>query len=164
MDRSAYLKSYETGLRHYCNYENGLARGQAGKKYNSVCEGPEAAAFRTGYEDGLVQYCNYDNGFERGRNDNSFNDVCQGGIGVDYRAGYQDGQAEYKIRQDYERFEKRIERKRAAIEDVSHRLAESSLDTKERDRLRYKKKRLLKELRDLQWQFRSFKRKYDLDW
>ena len=164
VDRSAYLSAYENGLGHYCTYEQGLARGRLGKIYNTVCEGPKAADFRTGYENGLVQYCNYDNGFERGVRGEGYNKVCSGGFAVDYRAGYDDGRAEYEIRREYERYVERIDRKKNALEDVSHRLASSTLDEKERERLRYKKKRLLKELRDLQWRFRAFKRKYHLDW
>ncbi len=120
------------------------------------------------YETGLTYYCTYDNGFERGRNGSSYNTVCDGPDNTmraaDFRAGYDAGYGEYELRQRFTRYETDIDDLQAELQDVKDRLGDPALAADEKKRLHKKKKRLRDELEDLRWNFRDFKRKYDLHW
>ncbi len=116
------------------------------------------------YETGLSYYCTYDNGFERGRNGSSYNTVCDGALAADFRAGYDAGYGEYELRRTYARFEADIDNTQAELRDVKDRLDDPAIEPGEKKRLHKKKKRLMDKLEDLRWNFRDFKRKYDLHW
>ncbi|NNC37983.1 MAG: DUF2799 domain-containing protein [Hyphomonadaceae bacterium] len=55
-DNRAYIDNYEAGLRTYCTYERGFARGKNGDNYNQVCSGELARDFAPGYDEGRVIY------------------------------------------------------------------------------------------------------------
>lgn len=116
------------------------------------------------YETGLTHYCTYDKGFERGRNGSGYNTVCQGQMATEFRAGYDDGYSEYQLREQYRKYESEIADTENELRDVKDRLADPAIPLDEKNRLAKKKKRLSRELEDLRWDFRSFKRKYDLVW
>ncbi len=119
--------------------------------------------YLSSYETGLTHYCIYDKGFSLGENGNSYNSVCQGDGAVQFRAGYDDGYAKYELRKKYNAFEYDINDLEEKIEDIRLELAEPDLTEEDIKRLRRDKKRFISELSDLKWDFRDFKRKYDLD-
>lgn len=123
----------------------------------------DRSAYLSSFETGLIHYCTYDKGFELGKDGSSYNSVCGGQLADAFRAGYDEGYSEYEIRKKYDKFESDIEDTEAEIQDVKDRLADSAIEPDETDRLRKKKKRLLRDLEELRWDFRSFRRKYDLD-
>ncbi|MCF6220183.1 MAG: DUF2799 domain-containing protein [Robiginitomaculum sp.] len=126
--------------------------------------GVDRSAYLSSYEAGLTYYCTYDKGFERGKDGSSYNAVCDGPMAVDFRAGYDAGYGEYELRQRYEKYEEDIADSEKELQDVKDRLADPPTESDEKTRLAKKKKRIMRELEDLRWDFRSFKRKYDLDW
>lgn len=119
------------------------------------------------YETGLTYYCTYDKGFELGKYGSNYNTVCDGpgnSMGAaDFRAGYDEGYIEYELRQKYNLYESDIVDAENEIQDVKDRMADPDIALDEKKRLTKKKKRLVQELKDLRWDFRSFKREYDLD-
>jgi len=126
--------------------------------------GVDRSAYLSSYETGLTHYCTYDKGFERGKDGNSYNTVCQGPMAGEFRAGYDNGYGEYQLREQYRKYEADIADSENELGDVKDRLADPTTSADEKDRLAKKKKRLKRELEDLRWDFRSFKRKYDLVW
>lgn len=126
--------------------------------------GVDRSAYLSSYETGLTHYCTFDKGFERGKNGNSYNAVCEGPMAGEFRAGYDQGYGAYELRRRYEQYEEEIIDSENELQDVKDRLADPAIESDEKRRLAKKKKRLLHELEDLRWDFRSFKRKYDLDW
>ena len=124
----------------------------------------DRSAYLSSYETGLTHYCTYDKGFERGKGGDSSNAVCAGPMAADFRAGYDDGYGEYELRQRYDKYEKDITDSENELQDVKDRLGDPAIEADEKERLHKKKKRLLRELDNLRWDFRSFRRKYDLDW
>jgi len=83
-------------------------------------------------------------------------------MAVDFRAGYDAGYSEYELRRTYARYEADIDQTQAELHDVKDRLDDPAIAADEKKRLHKKKKRLHDELDDLRWNFRDFKRKYDL--
>ena len=146
---------------------NGKARDRLADYVQTCGEygtGVDRPAYLSSYEVGLTHYCTYDKGYERGKDGNSYNTVCQGPMATDFRAGYDDGYAEYELRQQYRKYESDITDTQDELQDVKDRLADPETTAEEKARLAKKKKRLVRELEDLRWDFRSFRRKYDLDW
>jgi len=134
-------------------------------EYNTGVDRP---AYLASYDTGLTHYCTYDKGFERGQNGSSYNTVCAGPANpegaVDFRAGYDEGYVEYELHQKYKQLENNIVDAEDELQDVKDRLAYPDIASDEKDRLTKKKKRLRRELEDLRWDYRRFKREYDLDW
>jgi len=126
--------------------------------------GVDRPAYLASYETGLTHYCTYDKGFERGQNGSSYNTVCGGPMAIDFRAGYDEGYIEYELRQKYKRYESDIVSKEERIRDIGYRIGNPEETLDEKDRLTKNRKRLRRELEDLRWDFRRFKREYDLDW
>lgn len=136
-------------------------------KYVEKCgefgQGVDRNTYLTNYEVGLSHYCVYDKGFALGENGSSYNAVCEGPQAADFRAGYDDGHADYELRQTYDRFESDIESALDEVDDVETRLKGEALERDEQVRLQKKLRRLRGEVKDLRWDFREFRRKYDLD-
>lgn len=56
VNRDAYLKGYDEGLRRFCTPANGYALGREGKPYYGVCTGPEAVDFQDAYNQGKWEH------------------------------------------------------------------------------------------------------------
>lgn len=55
-DMNVYLDGYNLGIRKYCTYERGYARGEKGESYNQNCSGPLATDFALGYDEGRAVF------------------------------------------------------------------------------------------------------------
>lgn len=121
------------------------------------------SVYLTSYETGLTHYCIYDKGFSLGESGNSYNSVCRGEGAAQFRAGYDNGFTKYELRKRYDEFEYDINKLEDEIEDIKTKLAEPDLSADEIKSLRRDKKRYVSDLADLKWDFRDFRRKYDLD-
>ena len=115
------------------------------------------------YDTGLVSYCTYDKGFSRGEGGSGYNDVCPDRLAGNFRAGYEDGRAEYEVKKAYDNFLGRIDSTKDSLEDVRDRLKNEEMSGEERARLEKKRRRLSKELDELRWDFRRFKRENGFD-
>jgi Protein of unknown function (DUF2799) len=51
-----YLAGRDVGLKSFCTFDHGYARGRAGHAYPDVCPGPLAPAFAAGYREGRDRY------------------------------------------------------------------------------------------------------------
>ena len=152
----------------------GYRDGVGGKKRTRIADYVEKCGeygqavdrpvYLSNYETGLTHYCVYDKGFSLGENGSSYNSVCSGASAADFRIGYEDGHAQYELKQEYQRYESRIEESRDELADVRSRLNDSDLNSDEKKRLQKKARRLERRLDDLQWEFRDFRRKYNIDW
>jgi len=55
-DYPAYQRGHAAGAIQFCQYDNGIAWGQQGKSYNTLCVGALEAEFKLGYERGRNWY------------------------------------------------------------------------------------------------------------
>lgn len=112
------------------------------------------------YETGLLTYCTYDSGLTSGENGDGFSSVCGATPGAHaFREGWESGHEEYEYRREYREFESQLNSKEDALADVTRRLRESELTDDERARLNRKKLRLRRDIEELEYQFRQFRRR-----
>ena len=60
----AYNASYSSGILQYCNYENGLKAGQAGKDKPKACS--KSNSFKNAYTIGLGEHCSEKKAYDQG--------------------------------------------------------------------------------------------------
>ena len=119
-------------------------------------------SYMSGYEAGLPKYCTFQRGFERGESGSSYNQVCSGDLAAEYAPGYEEGRVRYEIYSKHEQLVERYEDIAGDLYYVRQRLRNDELTDKERDRLRYKARRLENAIDDARYDIREFERRYDL--
>lgn len=151
-------------------YKDG-ANGKASSRLEKVAEkctkygaSVDNRAYWAGYDRGVVSYCTFQRGFERGENGGAYNQVCAGELSAEYAPGYEEGRARYAIKREHKQLVDRYYDKAEALHHVRARLNDRTLNLtdKERDRLRYKARRLEREMDDARYRVRQFERRYDL--
>ena len=145
-------------------YEDGR-EGESRGQFNKIAETcakygitANATQYRAGYEVGLPLYCSYDKGFTHGEAGRSIKTECREINSLSYFDGYDDGRVVYEIRREYEALVEVYFDHKTALEDVTSRLSDISLEDGERKRLRQKRRRLENRLDEARIDVRAFER------
>ena len=156
-----YRAGYDTGLRQYCSYDKGYDHGVSGNSRKTECLEINFTPYLDGYNKGVPLYCSYDKGYDHGERGKSVKSQCREIDSVSYLDGYDEGYIVYEIKKEYEGFIDDYNEVHAAIGDVSGRLSDDTLGSKDRKRLKKKLRRLDNELDDLRFEIRSLERNQD---
>jgi len=119
-------------------------------------------SYMTGYEAGLPKYCTFERGFERGESGSSYNEVCTGELAAEYGPGYEEGRVRYQIHSKHAQLVDRYEDITTDLYYVRENLRRDDLTDKERNRLRYRARRLENSMDSARYDIRQFERKYGL--
>lgn len=119
-------------------------------------------SYLEGYEKGLPKYCTYERGFERGESGSKFNAVCSGDLAEEYGPGYEEGRQQYAINQKYAELVQRYEYKTERLYEYRQRLQSPNLSDRDRDRLRREIRRLEREVDNLRYNIKEFRRRYNV--
>lgn len=104
-DFNRFLAGHNKGLDQYCTFDSGLALGQQGKTYNTVCSRQTYPSFDDGHRAGVYQYCDYNTGYERGLNGYDANPICPARTFTSYARGYERGAEKYAIQEKIDHLE-----------------------------------------------------------
>lgn len=157
-DAVQYRSGYDLGIRQYCSYDRGLSHGKSGNLVKSECDEIGATPYFQGHAEGLSLYCSFDRGFDHGEAGKWAKTQCLRINSTLYLEGHEEGRILYSLRAEYQDLIDAYDRKRAALLDVTDRLANSDMEEKERMRLRKKKRRLRGEVDDVRIDIRAFER------
>ena len=145
----------------YEDGRNGKSRGQFNKIAETCAKygiSANATQYKIGYDQGLPLYCSYDKGYDHGESGGSIKAECREINATKYLDGYDEGRITYAIQREYDGLIEVYDDTKAALEDVTYRMSDASLETRERKRLRDNRHRLERDLDDARIDIRVFER------
>ncbi len=174
-DFNHFLSGHNKGLAHYCTFDNGLALGQKGKTYNTVCPRQTYPSFDEGYRAGIYQYCDYNTGYEKGLGGYDADTTCPAHTFTSYARGYKKGTEKHAVQEridylasDLRQIELELEQLKKDIQKTEGILIGENTTAAERksaldDNRRYKQRyhALDNDYHDLEEEIEDYEREYD---
>ncbi len=113
INKSAYDKGWQQGVKRYCTSRNGLSLGMQGKLYNNICPDNKISTFDKAWKQGLRDYCIPSNGYIRGFEGKSFPGYCAPDQNVAFKKAYKRGHRVYqrlaKLKDEYDKLNTQVQ-------------------------------------------------------
>jgi hypothetical protein len=117
VDQNLYHKGWESGVRRYCTYDQGLAVGSQAQEPKNICPSDLQERFMRGWQEGINRYCSdLGNAFALGKGGQAYPNVCSPYEHVDFKNQYDRGMNIFNHMQDL----------RGRMEDLHHQMREKA--------------------------------------
>lgn len=126
IDKTAYRKGWQRGIKLYCTPRNGLILGMQGRIYNNICPDNRISAFDTAWKHGLRDYCTPSKGYKRGLAGKAFPGYCAPELNVAFKRSYTRGHRIYqrlaKLKDAYEKIDRQVKKIKSEIQSKENRV------------------------------------------
>ena len=174
INKTAYDKGWNQGIRLYCTSRNGLTLGMQGKLYNNICPSHQASAFDKAWHEGIRDYCIPSNGFKRGLEGTPFPGYCPPDQNLAFRRAYDRAYPIYqrlvKLKDEYDQLNTQVQNiqtdikaKELALRELENEFTRQSFSPKKQYQIQKEKiaiKRLASKADALIGQRDAIKQKY----